>query len=253
MSKKKTMKAKGADQDTARKPEGDLPVEDGAAMGVPGSGRPALADEGTGGSAAHRAAGDCPGSVAEDPNGEKRTEGLEVEENPPEGPGESDGVLGAAGEEDGAGLTPALEAALAQVEEYLNLAQRVQADFDNFRRRNQNVRSEAFDDGARAFIATLLPVVDNLERAMDAARESPDPALREGVEMVCRQLLEAFEKRGVRPINRLGERFDPNLENAVLQGGPEEGEPGVVCEVFQKGYQMGDAVLRHAMVKVVAE
>ncbi len=150
-------------------------------------------------------------------------------------------------------LEKALEAAQAKTEEYLNMAQRVQADFDNFRRRNQNVRKEAFDEGASAFAATLLPVLDNFERAIDAAKDSADPALKEGVEMVYRQLGQTFETRGITPINRVGEKFDPNLENAVLQGSPEDGEPGTVCEVFQKGYQMGPSILRHAMVKVVPE
>ena len=147
----------------------------------------------------------------------------------------------------------ALAAALAKQEEYLNMAQRVQADFDNFRRRNQNVRKEAFDEGARAFAATLLPVLDNLERAIAAAAGSTDESLRSGVEMVYRQLCEAFEKRGITTIDRKGEKFDPNLENAVMQGAPEDGEPGTVCEVFQKGYQLEGKVLRHAMVKVVPE
>ena len=146
-----------------------------------------------------------------------------------------------------------LAAALAKQEEYLNMAQRVQADFDNFRRRNQNVRKEAFDEGARAFATTLLPVIDNLERAIAAAQNSSDESLRSGVEMVYRQLCEAFEKRGITAIDRKGEKFDPNLENAVMQGAPEDGEPGTVCEVFQKGYQMEGMVLRHAMVKVVPE
>ena len=146
-----------------------------------------------------------------------------------------------------------LAAAVARQEEYLNMAQRVQADFDNFRRRNQNVRKEAFDEGARAFATTLLPVIDNLERAIAAAQNSSDESLRSGVEMVYRQLCEAFEKRGISAIDRKGEKFDPNLENAVMQGVPEDGEPGTVCEVFQKGYQMEGAVLRHAMVKVVPE
>lgn len=136
-------------------------------------------------------------------------------------------------------------------DEYLGLAQRVQADFENFRRRNSQVRAEAFEDGARAFIKTILPVIDNLERALDAP--SADAALHEGVSMVYRQLCEALEKRGVTVIDRLGERFDPALESAVMQGGPEEGEPGTVCAVLQKGYRLGDAVLRFAMVKVVAE
>ena len=150
-------------------------------------------------------------------------------------------------------LETRLSEAETQRDEYLTMAQRVQADFDNFRRRNQNVRKEAFDDGARTLVASLLPVVDNLERAIDAARCSPDTSLREGVEMVLRQFTEVLQKRGVEPICRLGEKFDPNLENAVLQGTVEEGEPGTVCEVFQKGYQMGEFVLRHAMVKVVPE
>ena len=146
-----------------------------------------------------------------------------------------------------------LAAAIAKQEEYLNMAQRVQADFDNFRRRNQNVRKEAFDEGAYAFAATLLPVIDNMERAIAAARNSADESLLSGVEMVYRQLCEAFEKRGITAIDRKGEKFDPNLENAVMQGAPEDGEPGTVCEVFQKGYQMEGKVLRHAMVKVVPE
>ena len=150
-------------------------------------------------------------------------------------------------------LTEALVTANAKVEEYLTLAQRVQADFDNYRRRNQNVRGEAFEDGARAFVTTLLPVLDNLERAIGAAGDTADNALKEGVEMVQRQMLDAFTKRGVTSIERKGEKFDPNLENAVMQGAPEDGEPGSVCEVFQKGYQMGATVLRHAMVKVVPE
>ena len=146
-----------------------------------------------------------------------------------------------------------LAAAIAKQEEYLNMAQRVQADFENFRRRNQNVRKEAFDEGASAFAATLLPVIDNMERAIAAAQNSADESLRSGVEMVHRQLCEAFEKRGITVIDRKGEKFDPNLENAVMQGAPEDGEPGTVCEVFQKGYQLEGKVLRHAMVKVVPE
>jgi len=150
-------------------------------------------------------------------------------------------------------LTEALAAAQAKADEYLGMAQRVQADFDNYRRRNQNVRAEAYEDGARAFIVTLLPVLDNLERALSVADGSPEKTLTEGVEMVKRQLAETLTKRGVTPIDRKGRPFDPNLENAVLQGTPEDGEAGTVCEVLQKGYQMGNSVLRHAMVKVVPQ
>ena len=153
---------------------------------------------------------------------------------------------------DAAALQQELESATAKAEEYLNLAQRVQADFDNFRRRNESVRSDAFADGQRNVITAMLPVLDNLERALEAAGES-DNSLRTGVEMTLRQLRDALTKLGVTPIDRLGEKFDPKVENAILQGSPDEGEPGTVCAVLQKGYMVGGFVLRHAMVKVVPD
>ncbi|MGN0779266.1 MAG: nucleotide exchange factor GrpE [Aristaeellaceae bacterium] len=149
-------------------------------------------------------------------------------------------------------LQQELTAATAKADEYLNLAQRVQADFDNFRRRNESVRTDAFADGQRSVATAMLPVLDNLERALDAAG-SADDALRTGVEMTLRQLRDALTKLGVTPIDRQGEKFDPRVENAVLQGTPEDGEPGTVCAVLQKGYMMGGFVLRHAMVKVVPD
>lgn len=148
-----------------------------------------------------------------------------------------------------------LEAKLKEAEdkrdEYLQLAQRVQADFDNFRRRNRQVAAESFDDGARAFVKTILPVCDNLERAL--AVGSTDTTFCDGVSLVYKQLIEALEKRGVEVIDRKGERFDPEVENAVAQAGPDEGEPGTVADVLLKGYRMGGSVLRHATVRVVAE
>ncbi len=164
-----------------------------------------------------------------------------------------DGALDAQApaEEQPAQEPDALAAAEAKAEEYLNMAQRVQADFDNYRRRTKATRAEAYEDGAREFIKQLLPVVDNLERAI--AQDSADESLMTGVKLVYKQMMDALEKRGVTVIDRPGEKFDPNLENAVLQGTPDEGEPGTVCAVLQKGYQMGDQVIRHAMVKVVAE
>lgn len=150
-------------------------------------------------------------------------------------------------------LQAALSAAQAQSDEYLTMAQRVQADFDNFRRRNASVRADAYEDGAAAFAVTLLPVLDNLERALDAAKASEASGLKEGVDMTYRQLTDAFTKRGITVIDRAGEKFDPTLENAVIQGTAEDGEPGTVCQVLQKGYIMGKNVLRHAMVKVVPD
>lgn len=154
---------------------------------------------------------------------------------------------------DVARLQQDLDAANAKVEEYLTLAQRVQADFDNFRRRNESVRSDSFNEGQRAVAAAMLPVLDNLERAVDAASSSEDEALKNGVELVLKQMRDVYQKYEVTPIDRLGEKFDPNLENAIMQGSPDEGEPGTVCMVLQKGYMMGKHVLRHAMVKVVPD
>ena len=147
----------------------------------------------------------------------------------------------------------ALDEANAKAAEYLALAQRVQADFENFRRRNESVRADAYADGRKDTAALMLPVLDNLERAVDAAAGSPDDALKNGVEMVLKQMTDAYGKLEVKPIDRLGEKFDPNLEHAILQGTADEGEPGTVCQVLQKGYMIGDKVLRHAMVKVVPE
>ena len=146
----------------------------------------------------------------------------------------------------------ALTTAAAKAEEYLAMAQRVQADFDNFRRRNESVRADAYAEGQRNVAAVFLPVLDNLERAL-AVQSAEGDALRTGVEMTLKQMLDVYEKLGVTPIDRLGEPFDPNLENAVMQGAPEDGEPGTVCAVLQKGYLMGKTVLRHAMVKVVPD
>ena len=155
--------------------------------------------------------------------------------------------------QDGDALKQELEDANARTAEYLAVAQRVRGDFEDCRKRNETVRADAFADGRREVAAAMLPVLDNLERAVGAAADSVDEALKNGMELVLKQMTDIYQKMDVTPIDRKGERFDPNLENAVLQGTAEEGEPGTVCQVLQKGYRMGDRVLRHAMVKVVAE
>lgn len=121
----------------------------------------------------------------------------------------------------------------------------------NYRRRTEGIRAEAFDDGRREAIGQLLPIVDNLERALAAAGEEEN-ALKSGVEMVLRQTRDALTKMGVEEIDPQGQPFDAELMNAVMQGTAEEGEPGTVCMVLQKGYKLGERVIRHAMVKVVA-
>ena len=187
----------------------------------------------------------------QNPNNEESRAGQEPapeEPAPEEAPAQAENAPAEDGITD---LKPLLEASRQKAEEYLNLAQRVQADFDNFRRRNQSVRADAYEEGARDLVKTLLPVVDNLERAL--AADSADDTLKAGVAMVCKQLMDILEKRGVEVIDRAGEKFDPNLETAVLQGTEDDGEKGTVCQVLQKGYRMGGVILRSAMVKVVPE
>jgi len=152
---------------------------------------------------------------------------------------------------DVAALQDELEKTKAQCDEYLDLAQRKQAEFANYRRRTEGVRQEAFDDGRRDAIDKLLPVIDNLERALAAAGDHEE-GLKAGVEMVLRQTKETFAKMGVEEIDPIGQPFDAELHNAVMQGSEDEGEPGTVCMVLQKGYKLGNRVIRHAMVKVVA-
>ncbi len=146
---------------------------------------------------------------------------------------------------------PALQAAAARADEYLALAQRTQADFDNFRRRNESVRADAINEGQRTGVKAMLPVLDNLERALAAPAE--EGALRTGLEMTHKQMLAALEKLGVKAVDRVGEKFDPNVEEAIMQAPAEAGEPGTVAMVLQKGYLMGNHLLRVAMVQVVAE
>lgn len=144
----------------------------------------------------------------------------------------------------------ALEMAVKQRDEYLALAQRAQADYQNFKRRNQQTRTEAYDEGARETITAMLPVLDNLERAI-AAAEGENEALVSGVKMVHRQMTDALTKLGLEEVPALGEMFDPDIHNAVMK--TTEGEPGTVTEVFEKGYRVKGRMIRYAMVKIAVE
>lgn len=146
----------------------------------------------------------------------------------------------------------ALETAVQQRDEYLNMAQRVQADFQNFKRRNAQSRTDGFNDGVCETLTAILPVIDNFERAIKSADDQGDQSpLSEGIKMVYRQLLEATASMGLEEVPALGEAFDPELHNAVMRA--DEGEPGTVLEVFQKGYRVKGRMIRYAMVKVAAE
>lgn len=126
---------------------------------------------------------------------------------------------------------------------------RSQAEFQNFKRRNATVRTDAYDDGTRETIFAILPVIDNLELAVQhAEQQGENGATLEGVKMTLRILNETLGKMGLQEVPALGETFDPELHNAVMR--EPGGEADKICEVFQKGYKVKDKMIRYAMVKV---
>lgn len=144
------------------------------------------------------------------------------------------------------------EEASKKANDFLAMAQRVQAEFENYRKRNASVRVDSIAEGRCEVVTALFPVMDNFERALNAMKE--DNASREGVEMIYKQLVTVLSGLGCTISNPLGEVFDPNLHNAVMQSPAQEGEePGSIVEVMQKGYTMEDKVLRYPMVRVAAE
>ena len=129
-------------------------------------------------------------------------------------------------------------------DKYLRLA----AEYENFRRRSQKEKDALYGDIKADTVAKFLPVYDNLERALKQGTE--DEAYRKGVEMIMTQFTATLEKLGVTPIECLGEKFDPALHNAVMHVDDEEKGENEIVEVFQKGFKLGDKVIRFAMVKV---
>lgn len=141
---------------------------------------------------------------------------------------------------------------LCQKEELIALVQRKQADLDNFRRISRNREEEIRNYGLFEFLKGLLPVLDNMERALATAYEDGDvpEAHIKGLEMIRKQMLQLLEQEGVVPIEALGETFDPHIHEAVMQSPGGEGAPGSVVEEIQKGYLYRERVLRPARVAV---
>ena len=125
---------------------------------------------------------------------------------------------------------------------------RTAAEFDNYRKRVDRERRDLAEYTAADIVSEMLPIVDNLERALAAASES-DP-LRKGVELILKQMLDMLRKRGVKRIEALGTDFDPNFHQAVIHEVSDEHREGEVMEELQRGYLLGDRLLRPSMVKV---
>ena len=129
---------------------------------------------------------------------------------------------------------------------------RQMAEFDNFRKRTEKEKTMMFETGARSVIEKILPVVDNFERGLASIpEEEKGSAFAEGMEMIYKQLMTELDKMEVKPIPAVGEEFDPNLHNAVMQVESDEYESGVIAQELQKGYTYRDSVVRHSMVAVV--
>jgi len=148
-----------------------------------------------------------------------------------------------------------LQARAAQRDEYLALAQRTQADFENFRRRAMRDAQAAEARGIAKVAREMLPALDNLERAIAAAEaEEADSEhhLTAGIRLVQKDLVAALERVGIEPFSPKGEAFDPNEHEAMVQQPVEGAESGTVVEVFQQGYRLNGSVIRPARVVVAA-
>jgi molecular chaperone GrpE len=147
----------------------------------------------------------------------------------------------------------ALQAKAAKADEYLGLAQRTQADFENYRKRSARDAAAATQRGAMKLAKELLPAVDNLERALEHAPEASDDseqAFLAGIKHVHSDLIAALQRAGIERYSPEGEPFDPTLHEAVAQQPFDGFAPGTVVEVFQRGYRIGENVVRPARVVV---
>lgn len=141
-----------------------------------------------------------------------------------------------------------------QIEDLNDRLRRQMAEFDNFRKRSEKEKSQMFDMGAKSIIEKVLPVVDNFERGLAAVpEEQKNDAFVTGMDKVYKQMMTEFDSIGVKPIEAVGQEFNPDLHNAVMQVESEEFEPGIVAQELQKGYMYKDTVVRHSMVAVVSE
>ena len=127
---------------------------------------------------------------------------------------------------------------------YLRLA----ADYDNFRKRSQKEKEQSYGNGKADAVEKLLPVYDNLERALN--QETADEAYKKGVEMTMTQLVSIFEGLGVEIFGNVGDTFDPNIHNAVMHTEDDTAAENTITQVFQKGFKLGEKIVRFAMVQV---
>lgn len=135
-----------------------------------------------------------------------------------------------------------------QIADLTDRLQRTMAEFDNFRKRTEKEKASMYIIGAKEIVEKILPVVDNFERGLATAQEGD--AFADGMKMIYKQLMTTLDELGVKPIEAVGQSFDPNYHNAVMHVEDESLGENVVAEELQKGYTYKDFVIRHSMVKV---
>ncbi|MCR4866529.1 MAG: nucleotide exchange factor GrpE [Lachnospiraceae bacterium] len=144
-----------------------------------------------------------------------------------------------------------LEALENQKKELEDKVMRQMAEFENYRKRTEKEKATMFEMGAKSVIEKMLPVVDNFERGLASVpQENQTDPIYEGMNLIYKQLMGELDKLGVKPIEALGQEFNPDLHNAVMQVESEEFEEGIVAQELQKGYMYRDSVVRHSMVAV---
>ena len=138
-----------------------------------------------------------------------------------------------------------------QINQLQDKCMRQMAEFENFRKRSEKEKSAMFETGARSVIEKILPVVDNFERGLATIpEEEKGSPFADGMNMIYRQLMTELDNMGVKPIEAVGQEFNPDLHNAVMQVESQEFESGVIAQELQKGYTYHDSVVRHSMVAV---
>ena len=144
------------------------------------------------------------------------------------------------------------EAMQVKIDELEDRVKRQMAEFENFRKRTDKEKTMMFETGAKSIIEKILPIVDNFERGLATIPENDENSpFANGMKMIYKQMMDELDKLGVKPIEAVGQEFDPNFHNAVMQVESEEYESGVVAQELLKGYMYHESVVRHSMVAVV--
>ena len=144
------------------------------------------------------------------------------------------------------------EAMQAKIDELEDRVKRQMAEFENFRKRTEKEKTMMFETGAKSVVEKILPVVDNFERGLATIpEEDENSAFANGMKMIYKQMMDELDKIGVKPIEAVGQEFDPNFHNAVMQVESEEYESGIVAQELLRGYMYRETVVRHSMVAVV--